>query len=520
MALADGSADDIPPELRGQPLLALSVSDTGMGIPADKFRRIFNAFEQVDASTSRQFGGTGLGLAISRRIARLLGGELGVHSELGVGSRFVLWLPLHPAEDASVTASAIDAEVPAAPAQPTLAPRHPGAGASLLVIEDDVAFAGVLAGLVEEQGHRVLVAHDGESGLRLAREQHPDGILLDVTLPTIDGWTVLSRLQAQPQTVHIPVHVISASDEATRAKAEGAVGFLVKPVTRESIAAALQRVLPAPATTLQRVLVVDDDPAARHAIGVELHGVGVQLDEAASAEDALAQIARRHYDCIVLDLGLPGMSGLEMLEQLSAATGGTPPVVVYSGRNLSAVERAQLRQHTRAIVPKATRVPEQLRAEVCRFLLGLASPVDRARHTPILSTRLAGRHLLLVDDDMRNLFALSKVLRDWGLNVLMAQNGQKALDLLAEHAEVQVVLMDIMMPVMDGYTAIAAIRAQAAPATLPVIALTAKAMAGDRERCIDAGASDYLSKPVDLDQLAAKLEHWLGAAGTQKETQA
>jgi CheY-like chemotaxis protein len=448
-------------------------------------------------------------LAISRRIAHLLGGELSVSSEVGAGSRFVVWLPLNPPQGAGMAPSAMAGEALPAAGHTESVKREPAPRGTLLVIEDDVAFAGVLAHLVEQQGHRVLVAHDGESGLRLAREQHPDGILLDVTLPTIDGWSVLASLQAEARTRDIPVHFISASDDTRRAMAEGAVGFLVKPVTRESLAAALDRVLQAPAAALQRVLIVDDDAATRHAIRTELQEIGAQLDEAASAEAALAQIARHRYDCIVLDLGLPGMSGLEMLEQLCSATGGTPPTVVYSGRDLSVVELAQLHQHTRAIVPKAARLPEQLRAEVCRFLRALAPSVDTVSRTTATRETLAGRHLLLVDDDMRNLFALAKVLRGWGLNVLMAQNGQKALDMLAEHTEVQAVLMDIMMPVMDGYTAIAAIRAQPALATLPVIALTAKAMTGDRERCIEAGASDYLSKPVDLDRLAATLDHWL-----------
>ncbi len=518
LTLADGAGEDVPAPLRGQPLLAISVSDTGMGIPADKFRRIFNAFEQVDASTSRQFGGTGLGLAISRRLAHLLGGELDVHSEVGAGSRFVVWLPLTPPDVLALPETGNESR----PMTATVAwsPTRAEGRASLLIIEDDTVFAGILASLVEQQGHRALVAHDGDNGLRLAREQHPDGILLDVALPTIDGWSVLASLQSQPDTRDIPVHFISASDEAKRATAEGAVGFLVKPVTRESIATALGRVLHTTGVAPHRVLVVDDDAAARHAIRVELQRDDVQLDDAASAEDALVRIAHTNYDCIVLDLGLPGMSGLEMLEQLAAATGGTPPVVVYSGRDLSTAELAQLHQHTRSIVPKAARVPEQLREEVRRFLHRVAPANDVAQEQPTKPVTLTGHHLLLVDDDMRNLFALAKVLRDWGLHVLMAQNGQRALDILAEHAEVQAVLMDIMMPVMDGYAAIAAIRAQPTLATLPVIALTAKAMAGDRERCIEAGASDYLSKPVDLDQLAAMLEHWLRGRDAQEAPQA
>ncbi len=367
LALAGTDADDTPAALRGQPLLTLTVADTGIGIPADKLQRVFNAFEQVDAGTSRQFGGTGLGLTISQRLARLLGGELTVSSEPGAGSRFVVWLPLVPGTDAATPDD--DRTTPPSPDAP---PPAANRAATILVVEDDTALAHVLAGVVKAHGHDVLLAHDGTSAVQLARAHHPDGVLLDISLPAIDGWAVLAALRERPDTAAIPVHFISASDEARRAMAAGAVGFLLKPVTREAVAEALERLL---------------------------------------------------------------------------------------------------------------------------------------AHRP----QLAGQCVLLVDDDMRNLFALAKTLRDWGLHVLMASNGRKALDTLAEHAGIQLVLMDIMMPVMDGYTAISLIRSQATLATLPIIALTAKAMPGDRERCLEAGASDYLTKPVDLDQLALALHRWLGA---------
>ncbi len=520
IAPAAMDAPDVPAELGGQPLLALSISDTGMGIPADKFRRIFNSFEQVDASTSRQFGGTGLGLAISRRLAHLLGGELGVHSEVGVGSRFVLWLPLTPPETAVTAALPASAEsaaqgllaaaVPTAPppAPSGIAVVAPDARATLLVIEDDQPFARILASLVEQHGHRVLIAHDGKAGLQMASTERPDGILLDVTLPSMDGWSVLGALQAQPATRDIPVHFISASDDTKRAAAAGAVGFLVKPVTRESIAIVLERVLHATEARPQRVLIVDDSAADRLAIRTQLQHVGVEFDDAASAEDALAQVARTNYGCIVLDLGLPGMSGLDMLDQLATTAASVPPVVVYSGRDLSTGELARLKAHTSAIVSKSARVPDQLRDEVSRFLRSVVPATGNTSPTPNPGDRLRGHHALVVDDDMRNLFALTKVLRDWGMQVTMAQNGQKALDVLAEIPHIDLVLMDVMMPVMDGYTAMTAIRAQPAFATLPIIALTARAMNGDRERCVAAGASDYLSKPLDLDQLADVLGRW------------
>jgi CheY-like chemotaxis protein/signal transduction histidine kinase len=515
-------ADDLPlPEaMKGQSLLAISVKDSGIGIPADKLERIFNAFEQADSSTSRQFGGTGLGLSISRRMAELLGGDIVLRSEFGQGSEFVLLVPEHVSGERPTTGTT--PTVMHAPAlRPVTRSLLPAEGVAddreriapgdsvILVVEDDPAFARILADIVRQKGHRMLHSLDGEEGLALARRYHPVGILLDVMLPGMDGWTVIERLKADPATRHIPVHFLSATDDASRGREMGAVGFLTKPVTREAINDAFERLLHFAKGRTRHLLVVDDDASARAAVRTLLNQDDVRIDEAASGEEALQKIADTGYDCIVLDLGLPGISGVELLEKL-AHGGSIPPVVVYSGRELSREENLRIRQYTDSIVIKGARSPERLLDEVSLFLHSIREATSPHSTSPSPTyDGLSGHHVMLVDDDMRNLFALSKVLRGWGLHVSMAQDGQKALQQLEETNNVELVLMDIMMPGMDGYEVTRAIRAQPSLHHLPIIALTAKAMRGDREQCLEAGANDYLSKPIDLDKLASMMHVWL-----------
>lgn len=511
----------IPEVLRGKALLAISVKDSGIGIPQDKLERIFNAFEQADSSTSRQFGGTGLGLSISRRMAALLGGDIVLRSEVGQGSEFVLLLPEHSTGAvANIGTPATSHSMPAP--RPVIRALLPAEGmkddreriaagdSPILVIEDDPAFAHILADIVRQKGHRMLHAANGEAGLELARRFHPVGILLDVMLPGMDGWTVIELLKADPATRNIPVHFLTATDDAGRGRELGAVGFLTKPVTREAIHGALERLLSFATGRTRHLLIVDDDPLVRDSVEILLsQDEGLKIDAAESGEDALQKVASASYDCIVLDLGLPGMSGIDFLEKL-AESGTVPPVVVYSGRDLSREENLRIRQYTDSIVMKGSRAPERLMDEVSLFLHSIRNRKPAATGNPAApEDGLRGHHVLLVDDDMRNLFALSKVLRDWGMQVTMAQDGQKALQSLAENPQVELVLMDIMMPGMDGYEATRAIRAQPNLARLPIIALTAKAMRGDRERCLEAGANDYLSKPVDIDKLASLIRMWL-----------
>lgn len=514
----------LPTGLVASTTIAITVSDTGIGIPANKMQHVFHAFEQVDASTSRQYGGTGLGLAISRRIAMLLGGDIVLASESGRGSTFTVYLP-EEAPDIGRTADVVPLQQAAAEATLPLSPGlladaidddraslNPG-DTVILVVEDDPAFARILADMVHRKGHRVLAAGDGESGLALARRYRPTGILLDVMLPGMDGWTVIERLKGDAATRHIPVHFISATDDATRGLELGAVGFLTKPVSRESIASAFDRLLHFAEGRTRHLLVVDDDANARTAVRTLLKDDLVVIEEAASGEEALSKTADTVFDCIVLDLGLPGMSGIEFLEHLSRS-GHTPPVVVYSGRDLSRDESMKIRQYTDSIVVKGARSPDRLLDEVSLFLHSIrhgggARDVATTAAGGVDEASLRGRRLLLVDDDMRNLFALSKVLRSKGIDVVMAQDGQKALDTIDSDNGIELVLMDIMMPVMDGYDTMRAIRARPDVAKVPIIALTAKAMRGDREKCLEAGANDYLSKPIDIDRLLSMIRVWL-----------
>ena len=524
----------LPEALQGKPAIAIAVHDTGIGIPRAKAERVFNAFEQVDASTSRQYGGTGLGLAISRRLVELLGGSVVLDSEEGRGSIFTMLLP-ESVDGAAAPSPTQSAPMEARPApfssallpetieddRDTLAPGD----TAILIVEDDPVFARILADMVRRKGYRALAAADGESGLQLAQRFRPTGILLDVMLPGMDGWTVIARLKENAATRHIPVHFISAVDDASRGRDLGAVGFLTKPVSRESIDGAFDRLLHFAEGQARRLLIVDDDADSRAAMRTLLRGDDVTIDEAGSAEEAQQRLAEGSYDCIVLDLGLPGMDGMEFLERLGNGA-STPPVVIYSGRELSREESLKLRQYTDSIVIKGARSPERLMDEVSLFLHSIRDGKGRSvpSATASVSTtaapaqapaingmpsELSGRKVLLVDDDMRNLFALSKVLRGWGMQVNMAQDGLKALKALDEQGGLELVLMDIMMPVMDGYDTIREIRAQPRFAKLPIIALTAKAMRGDREKCLEAGANDYLSKPIDIDKLSSMLRVWL-----------
>lgn len=506
--------------------LTISVADTGIGIHEDRLASIFEAFEQVDSSSSRHYGGSGLGLAIALRLATLLYGHLVVDSKVEEGSTFTLLLPLD-IEVTSASAPQIGVLPEAGPGgaqslpSAVMAPsesaligwipddRHTIAPGDkvILTIEDDIAFARILVDMIRKKGLRALAASDGESGLELARRYRPAGILLDVMLPGMDGWSVMNHLKRDPVTASTPVHFISAVDEADKGRALGAIGYLTKPVDRQSLQRAFDHLLDVAGKIVRKLLVVDDDPAARVALIHLLQNDKVEIHEASTGEEAIELVGTQHYDCIVLDLNLGGISGSDFLERASAM-GVMPPVVIYSGRELAQEESLRLRQYTDSIVIKGDRSPERLLDEVSLFLHSLGS-----RAGPVVEsgngTDLAGRSVLLVDDDMRNLFALSKALRSRGLNVLMAQDGFKALQQLEENPEVALVVMDIMMPGMDGYETIGEIRKRPHWSKLPIIAVTAKAMQGDRDKCLEAGANDYLAKPVDLDKLMSMMRVWL-----------
>ncbi len=505
--------------------IAITVQDTGIGIPADKLEHIFGTFEQMDASTSRKYGGSGLGLAIAQKLAELLGGRILVDSIPGEGSSFAVVLPERmsggPAatEEIHKPASSLappPSSTPRTPPDPIPKPWIPDdrdnlreGDTTILAIEDDPVFARTLVEMIRRKGYRALAAGDGESGIYLARQFRPNGILLDVMLPGIDGWGVLDRLKQDRATQTIPVHFISAVDDAARARQAGAVGFLTKPVEREAVLTAFERLLQSSDGGRRKVLLIDDDPDSRVAIRTLIENDNVEIVEASSAESGLQYMDSYAFDCIVLDLGLPGMSGIDFLE-LIATRGPLPPVVIHSGRELSREESAKLRQYTDSIVIKGTRSLERLLDEVSLFLHSVRrnAPPQVVRD---IDSGLSGRTALIVDDDMRNIFALSKILREKGLTVVMAQDGPKALRQLGENKSIEIVLMDIMMPGMDGYETMREIRKQPQHAKLPMIAVTAKAMAGDRDKCIEAGANDYLAKPIDIDKLLSMMRTWLHA---------
>jgi CheY-like chemotaxis protein/signal transduction histidine kinase/CHASE3 domain sensor protein len=488
--------------------LAFRVSDSGIGIPPEQLSRIFGAFEQADGSTSRRYGGTGLGLSISLGFARLLGGELQAESTPGRGSTFTLLLPT----------TAPTAKAPATPPGVAVVPRPLPAstpvGHEILIIEDDLTLANVLADIARRRGYAVRLAHSGDEGLAAARVRPPGGILLDIGLPGLDGWSVFEALKSDPLTRQVPVHFISGDDAGARALAEGAVGFLQKPVTREAVVEALARIA-APGKTAERLLLVDDDPASRTAVERLVRPLGVAVEAVASGAEGLRVLQAGGVDCLILDLGLPDISGFEFLERAAADGRKLPPVVVYSARELTREETLRLREYTDSIVIKGERASERLLDEVTLFLHALPSapppsPSPAPINPPAPTPALQGRSVLIVDDDMRNIFALSKALRARGLKVIMAQDGPKALAQLKSQAGIDIVLMDIMMPGMDGYACIREIRAHPGWAQLPIIAVTAKAMRGDAEACLAAGANDYAPKPIDVERLCEQMVALVG----------
>jgi HAMP domain-containing protein/CheY-like chemotaxis protein/signal transduction histidine kinase len=511
-------------------VIAFRVSDTGIGIPADKHRIIFEAFQQADGTTSRKYGGTGLGLSISREIARLLGGEIRLTSEPGVGSTFVLFLPQtyhashieHPAVPAGALASkptsieiAVDETLLAETAIQDDRDRIAAGDRVVLIIENDLSFASILADMAHEKGFKVLAAARGDVGLAMAKRYQPDAITLDIDLPVMDGWSILDRLKHDSTTRHIPVHIISMMEEVQRGMRLGAIAYLPKPVEREALDSAFNTIHGFIDRKVRNLLVVEDDDVERASI-VELIGNGdVKTTAVASGEEALRALESQNYDCLVLDLGLNDMNGFELLERMKARPQLSQiPVIVYTGKELTKKQETELRRLAETIIIKDVKSPDRLLDETALFLHRVESnlPADKRRmleqlhlHDPALS----GRKAFIVDDDIRNIFALTSVLEQHDMDVSYAENGKDALRILEDDPDINVVLMDVMMPEMDGYEAMRRIREQKAFKSLPIIALTAKAMKGDREKCIDAGASDYITKPVDTEQLLSLLRVWL-----------
>jgi CheY-like chemotaxis protein len=511
-------------------IVAFEVADTGIGIALEKQKIIFEAFQQADASTSRKYGGTGLGLAISRELSNLLGGEIQLRSTPGQGSTFTLFLPLKyagPALPARITAGAAalagqDTVHPPARADERQAVRieddrlnvQPG-DTVLLIVEDDPHYARAMVDLAHDSGFKVLLAMSGGDALTLARQYQPTAVSLDVFLPDMLGWTVLSHLKQDPSTRHIPVQIVTLDEDRQHGLSRGAFAFVNKPTTTEGLEAALARIKEYARPRRKRLLVVEDNPAEQLSVTELLGHDDIDIVTAETGGEALSMLREQPCDCVVLDLRLPDMSGFEVLERIRDDESLPDlPVVVFTGRELSPEEDAQLHTMARSVVVKGVESPERLLDETALFLHRVVAdlPPDKQKLLERLHSSdedLVGRTVLLVDDDARNIFALSSVLERRGMQVLTATTGKEAIALIESTPGLAIVLMDIMMPEMDGYQTMQAIRSNAAFRRLPIIALTAKAMMGDREKCLEAGASDYLAKPVNTEQLLSALRMWL-----------
>lgn len=529
--------------------VVFEVKDTGIGIPEEQQKTIFEAFTQADGTTSRKYGGTGLGLTISRNLAHLLGGDIEMDSHENKGSIFRLYLPVkREGARTTVSATQVVSSPPSAPkiqkdsknesptpvqtknagnSQPPTTNRHQNEAVKddrkiinkgdkfILIIEDAPDFSQILYDLAHEKGFKCLIAPNGETGLHYADYYKPDAIILDIGLPGIDGWQVMDRLKENPETRHIPVHFMSGRDKSIEAMKKGAIGFLTKPISVEEIEGAFAKIEDYISKPVKKLLVIEDDDDMRKAMVELIDDDDINITSVSLGRQAIEQMQKDDFDCIILDLGLKDMPGYDLLKKIGKkGTNESIPVIIYTGQELSREDEEKLSVYSDSIIIKGVKSPERLLAETTLFLHRVESnlPEEKQKMLKVVHSKediMKDKKVLIVDDDMRNVFALSSLLEERGMQVLVGRNGREGLDKLEQNPDINLVLMDIMMPEMDGYEAMRIIRQKQKYRKLPVIALTAKAMQGDRDKCIEAGASDYLTKPVDAEKLISLLRVWL-----------
>ncbi|GAA4085334.1 response regulator [Mucilaginibacter panaciglaebae] len=501
--------------------VAFSIKDTGIGIASDKQKVIFEAFQQADGSTSRKYGGTGLGLSISRELASLLGGALTLRSKQGEGSEFILTIPVQ----AKAAAGAENDRVPTVdsftPAKMAFKPlpkpvRKFDRDPLVVIVEDDKNFATILQDYSHDHGYKSVIVNEGTDAIQIIKDNQPDAVILDIMLPGKDGWQILKELKQDPETSDIPVHLMSAGDAtANRVRKEGAISFLKKPIDTRALDKLFGDIMANSGTQFRQILLVEDHKAQSQALKDMMQANGITVDQAFDGTSAFRLLHENEYQCVILDLNLPDISGLDLLDKIKEVERfSSLPVIINTAMELDKTSVSRLMKYANAMVVKTNKSSDRLIDEVNLFLnkISTIKPQPATRITKVMTTGsegVKGKKVLIVDDDMRNIFALSSALQGYDMNVEIANDGEEALEKLNEISDIDIVLMDIMMPKMDGYEATRIIRKQSKWARLPVIALTAKAMKDDREKCIEAGANDYITKPVDMDRLMALMQLWL-----------